>query len=84
MGKRLRTPHNIVGDTSCGHRDEGKSTEIHGNPRNRPYPAVSGTIDFLPTRAELSGAEIPRDRYIDGKDIWPLMTGEPGAKTGRA
>jgi arylsulfatase A len=42
---------------------------------------VSGTIDFLPTIATLSGADIPKDRIIDGKNIWKLMTGASGAKS---
>ena len=36
------------------------------------------TIDVLPTVAGLIGAELP-DHTIDGKDIAPLMFGEPGA-----
>jgi len=42
---------------------------------------VATTMDFLPTFAKLAGAEIPTDRVIDGKDIVPLMTGEPSAKS---
>ena len=42
---------------------------------------VCGTIDLLPTLALLAGAEVPTDRVIDGKDIWPLMYGKPGAKS---
>lgn len=33
------------------------------------------TMDLLPTFAKLAGAEIPSDRVIDGKDIWPVLTG---------
>jgi arylsulfatase A-like enzyme len=36
------------------------------------------TIDFLPTFAHLAGAPLP-DRPIDGADIWPLWSGQPGA-----
>ena len=39
------------------------------------------TIDLLPTFAKLAGAELPPDRSIDGQDIWPLLPGQPGAKT---
>jgi arylsulfatase A-like enzyme len=39
------------------------------------------TIDLLPTIAHLAGAEVPTDRVIDGRDIWPLMAGEPGTKS---
>lgn len=38
-------------------------------------------MDFLPTFARLSGASIPTDRIIDGKDIRPLMLGNPSART---
>jgi len=41
---------------------------------------VAGTIDMLPTIAKLAGAELP-GRVIDGKDIWPLMTAQAGAKS---
>ena len=42
---------------------------------------MCGTIDLLPTFARLAGAKRPDDRVIDGKDIWPLMAGETGAKS---
>ncbi len=38
------------------------------------------TIDILPTVARLAGAELPK-HPIDGLDIWPLVTGKPGAKS---
>jgi hypothetical protein len=38
------------------------------------------TIDVLPTFAKLIGAPLPRHK-IDGKDIWPLMSGAPDAKS---
>jgi arylsulfatase A len=38
------------------------------------------TIDILPTVAKLAGAELPK-HTIDGLDIWPLMSGKPGAKS---
>jgi arylsulfatase A-like enzyme len=40
---------------------------------------VTGTIDVLPTFARLAGAEVPSDRTIDGRDIWPILSGQPGA-----
>jgi arylsulfatase A len=36
------------------------------------------TIDILPTIAGLIGAELPHHK-IDGKSIWPLMSGQAGA-----
>jgi len=38
---------------------------------------VTTVMDFLPTFARLAGAPVPGDRVIDGKDISPLMLGEP-------
>jgi arylsulfatase A-like enzyme len=38
-------------------------------------------LDLLPTLAGLAGTRAPQDRIIDGKDIWPLMTGRPDAKS---
>ena len=34
----------------------------------------------MPTLANLAGAKLP-DHKIDGKDIWPLMSGQAGAKS---
>ncbi len=42
---------------------------------------IAATIDLLPTIARLTGAEVPDDRVIDGKDIWPLLSGRKDAKT---
>ncbi|QDU96089.1 sulfatase family protein [Lignipirellula cremea] len=41
---------------------------------------VAASIDVLPTVARLAGAKLP-ERKIDGLDIWPLMSGEKGAKS---
>jgi arylsulfatase A len=38
------------------------------------------TIDILPTVARLVGAKLPEHK-IDGRDIWPLVSGQPGAKS---
>ncbi len=40
---------------------------------------VTATIDLLPTLAKLAGAKLPDDRTLDGRDIRPLIFGEPGA-----
>lgn len=42
---------------------------------------VAATIDIFPTLARMVGGELPGDRTIDGKDIWPLIVGEAGAKS---
>ncbi|MCA9115456.1 MAG: sulfatase [Planctomycetaceae bacterium] len=41
---------------------------------------VAGTIDILPTLAELTGGKLP-DHAIDGKSIWPLLSGRKGARS---
>ena len=41
---------------------------------------VAATIDVLPTLAGLCGGSLPK-RQIDGHDIWPLMSGQAGAKS---
>lgn len=38
------------------------------------------TIDILPTIARRIGAELPAHK-IDGQDIWPLIVGQPNAKS---
>ena len=40
---------------------------------------VAATIDVLPTLAALTGAKVPTDRIIDGKDVSPLLLGKKGA-----
>ena len=42
---------------------------------------IGATIDLLPTFANLAGAKIPDDRIIDGKNIWPIISGEKGARS---
>jgi arylsulfatase A-like enzyme len=37
------------------------------------------TIDLLPTVARLAGAAVPKDRIVDGLDIWPLLGASSGA-----
>jgi arylsulfatase A-like enzyme len=41
---------------------------------------VTASIDILPTLAGLCGAKLP-ERKIDGKDIWPLISGKKEAKS---
>jgi arylsulfatase A-like enzyme len=50
-------------------------------PAGRTCSEVAATIDLLPTLASLCGAELPTDRAIDGKNIWPLMQGLPDARS---
>lgn len=47
-------------------------------PAGKSNDELMTTMDLLPTFARLAGAEIPTDRVIDGKDIWPTLTGTAG------
>jgi arylsulfatase A len=73
---------------------EGKATTFDGGvrvpcvmrwPGKIPAGSVcremAWTMDLLPTIARLAGTNAPTDHIIDGKNIWPLMSGQPGAKT---
>jgi arylsulfatase A-like enzyme len=42
---------------------------------------ITATIDLLPTFAKLAGTKAPTDRTIDGKDIWPILSGQPQARS---
>ena len=45
-------------------------------PAGKTNNELMTTMDLLPTFAKLAGAEVPSDRVIDGKDIWPTLTGK--------
>ena len=73
---------------------EGKGTSFEGGvrvpfvarwPGRIPKGAQSAepamTIDVLPTVAKLTGAALPRDRIVDGRDIWPLIGASAGARS---
>jgi arylsulfatase len=49
-------------------------------PAGRVCHEPAMTIDVFPTVARLIEAPLP-DHRIDGKNIWALMTGQPGART---
>jgi arylsulfatase A-like enzyme len=40
--------------------------------------AVMSEMDVLPTLVKLAGGKLPDDRVIDGRDIWPLLSGRTG------
>jgi len=47
-------------------------------PSGKSNDELMTTMDLLPTFAKLADAAIPTDRVIDGKDIWPTLTGKAG------
>jgi len=72
---------------------EGKGTTFDGGQREPTIMRFPGkipegtvcrepasTMDILPTIAKLTGAKLPAGP-IDGKDIWPLISGLPGARS---
>lgn len=72
---------------------EGKGTMFEGGcrvptvmwgpgrvPAGTTCDELCSTIDFVPTIAHWIGAELPQ-HPIDGKDIRPLIQGQPGAKS---
>ncbi len=78
---------------SAGPLREGKATSFEGGlrvPCIMRWPGripeaivcseVATTMDILPTAAKLTGEKLPNQK-IDGKDIFPLMSGRPGAKS---
>jgi arylsulfatase A len=50
-------------------------------PAGKTCDELASTLDLMPTLAQLAGTKAPTDRIIDGKNIWPLMTGKRGAKS---
>lgn len=81
------TSDNGPGTGSAGPLSGKKGSSLEGGPR---VPAIIrwpghipagqenhemlSAMDLLPTFAKLAGAQIPSDRVIDGKDIWPVLT----------
>lgn len=48
-------------------------------PSGRESSEVVTIMDLLPTFTKLAGGTVPTDRVIDGKDIWPVLSGASGA-----
>lgn len=44
-------------------------------PGGRVTSAVAANMDLLPTFAGLAGSDLPDDRVLDGRDLWPLLSG---------
>lgn len=73
---------------------EGKGTAFEGGVREPfiarwPGKISAGsvsrvptmTIDVLPTIAKLIGAELPKERTIDGRDFWQILSGQKAANS---
>jgi len=45
-------------------------------PAGASVDAITSMMDVLPTFAKLAGSKVPTDRKIDGKDFWPILTGQ--------
>ncbi len=52
-------------------------------PAGRTIDAVTTVMDIYPTLAKRAGATSSKEQVRDGKDIWPLLSGEPDAKPPR-
>lgn len=78
---------------SAGPLREGKGTMFEGGyrvpclmqwkgtiPAGSDCDQLCSTIDLLPTIANLIGGELPT-HPIDGRDLTPLLLGEPGARS---
>ena len=82
---------------SAGPLKGGKGSTLEGGVRvpfvaRWPSSIPAGTesaeaitiMDLLPTLTKLAGGDVPNDRVIDGKNIWPLLAGKPDAKSPHA
>ena len=80
---------------SAGPLREGKLTTFEGGvrvpclmrwpgkiPAGVRNPAMVGTIDLLPTFGGLIGSKLS-GLPLDGRDAWPVLTGQPGTKATR-
>ncbi|WP_425615304.1 sulfatase [Anatilimnocola sp. NA78] len=79
---------------SAGIFREGKGTTWEGGhrvpfvarwpgkiPAGKTCTELCSTIDVLPTCVKLAGGTVSADRKLDGKDVWPLWSSQPGAKS---
>ncbi|MBN1910730.1 MAG: sulfatase, partial [Pirellulales bacterium] len=83
-----------AGGLSSGPLRGGKGSAYEGGLREPtlvwwPGTIKAGTVsdelttamDLMPTFAKMAGADVPRDRVLDGRDIGPVLLGKPGAKS---
>ncbi len=89
MGLRENTVIFFTGDNGTGGQGKGQPTElgarvpmiVNGPGLVKPIGRSDELVDLsdvMPTLAELAGAELPRDRPIDGRSFAFLLRGEPG------
>jgi arylsulfatase A len=50
-------------------------------PAGRTCKELATAMDLFPTLARLAGGKLPTDRILDGKDIWPLLSGDRDARS---
>jgi arylsulfatase A-like enzyme len=50
-------------------------------PPGRTSTELTTMMDLLPTFTKLAGGTLPKNRVIDGKNIWPILAGQAGAKS---
>lgn len=53
-------------------------------PAGATCPEIAAGFDLFATFAAVAGAELPKDRVIDGRNLLPLLQGEAGAKSPHA
>ena len=76
----------FIGDNGTGNEGKGTTTELGARvpgiirgPGVKPgvvTKALADLTDIMPTLAEVSGAELPKDKPYDGKSLVPLMRGD--------
>lgn len=82
-------PKNVEAYRSAGSLQGSKFTSWEGGhrepaifrwpgkiPPGQVRDEMAWTMDIFPTLAKLAGVKLPDDRIIDGKDIWPLLSGK--------
>ncbi len=88
LGLRENTVIFFTGDNGTGGQGKGQTTELGARvPMIVNCPGLVRPLglrgelvdlsDVLPTLAELAGAEVPKDRPIDGRSFAPLLVGKP-------
>ena len=66
------------GKHSVGEGGTRLPTVIHwpkGNVARGTWDGLCGALDMLPTLIDMAGLEMPATRPLDGRSIWPALTG---------